>query len=163
MWQNFSSILNFKIGNFPFTYLGIMISPKRLSLNLFRPMVSYISNTIAVWNHNSISKASRVILINSSNLSVPLYYLSSYLLLDNILDSISRQVRNFLWVYNGNRSSIHLVSWNIATLDKSKRGLGIKNLKLASFALFVKHIMSFFELQGGCLGENLKIKICFNL
>lgn len=140
-----------------------MISPKRLSLNLFRPMVSYISNTIAVWNHNSISKASRVILINSSNLSVPLYYLSSYLLLDNILDSISRQVRNFLWVYNGNRSSIHLVSWNIATLDKSKRGLGIKNLKLASFALFVKHIMSFFELQGGCLGENLKIKICFNL
>lgn len=140
-----------------------MISPKRLSLNLFRPMVSYISNTIVVWNHNSISKASRVILINSSNLSVPLYYLSSYLLLDNILDSISRQVRNFLWVYNGNRSSIHLVSWNIATLDKSKRGLGIKNLKLASFALFVKHIMSFFELQGGCLGENLKIKICFNL
>lgn len=161
--KNFSSILNFKIGNFPFTYLGIMISPKRLSLNLFRPMVSYISNTIAVWNHNSISKASRVILINSFNLSVPLYYLSSYLLLDNILDSISRQVRNFLWVYNGNRSSIHLVSWNIATLDKSKRGLGIKNLKLASFALFVKHIMSFFELQGGCLGKNLKIKICFNL
>lgn len=107
-------------------------------------MVSYISNTIAVWNHNSISKASRVILINSSNLSVPLYYLSSYLLLDNILGSIPRQVRNFLWVYSGNRSSIYLVSWNIATLDKSKRGLGIKNLKLARFALFVKHIMSFF-------------------
>lgn len=142
--KNFSSILNFKIGNFPFTYLGIMISPKRLSLNLFRPMVSYISNTIAVWNHNSISKASRVILINSFNLSVPLYYLSSYLLLDNILGSIPRQVRNFLWVYSGNRSSIYLVSWNIATLDKSKRGLGIKNLKLARFALFVKHIMSFF-------------------
>lgn len=80
-------------------------------------MVWRISKTIAIWNHNSISKAGRVVLINSSILLVPLYHLSSYPLLDGILDSIAKLARDFVWVNSGNHSAIYHVSWNIATLD----------------------------------------------
>lgn len=51
------SILNFRIGSFPFTYVGVMITPKRIKISPIKPMVSHISNITNVWNHSNFSKA----------------------------------------------------------------------------------------------------------
>lgn len=91
------SILNFRIGSFPFTYVGVMITPKRIKISPIKPMVSHISNITNVWNHSNFSKAWRMVMINSTILSIPNYYMSTYPVPDCILDSISKLVRDFLW------------------------------------------------------------------
>lgn len=89
-----SSILNFKIGSFPFTYLGILIARRRISIGQFKPMISRICHTIASWNHSGISLPGRVILINSSVLSYP-YIICPVIAFQTLLEPFSKLTRGF--------------------------------------------------------------------
>lgn len=71
-----SHILGMNLGSFPFTYLGIPISLKRLLISQLNALTSKVQNSIHSWNHASISTASQVILLNSSIFSLPNYFLS---------------------------------------------------------------------------------------
>lgn len=61
-----SRILGIKVGSFPFTYLGIPISPKKLLVKNFYFLHEKVKNSIQTWNHYTISTVGRVVLINSS-------------------------------------------------------------------------------------------------
>lgn len=51
----------------------------------------------ARWKTYNLSDAAKAILINSSILSIPTYYLSSYPVLDSTLLEISKIVRDFFY------------------------------------------------------------------
>lgn len=74
--KSISNIFNIKLGYFPFIYLGIPISPKKLLVNQFNFLTNRVKNTIHAWNHTTISTAARVVLLNSYIFSIPKYYLS---------------------------------------------------------------------------------------
>ena len=84
--------------------------------------------------------------------------MSSYPIPDTILDSITKLAKNFLWHGSGNRSGVPLVSWNIATLGKSKEGIGIKNLNIARTAMMAKNVMSFLNNKAVAWVELAKLK-----
>lgn len=96
------SILRFRIASFPLTYLRVLITTKRLAISSFYSMIERIHRTHVRWKHSKLSPAAKTILINSSLLSIPTYYLSIYPILDSILHKISKIVRNFLWHKGGN-------------------------------------------------------------
>lgn len=50
------------------------------------------------------------------------------------------------------------MGWGITTLDKPEGDLGIKNLKLARFSLFAKHILSLLNCKEIAWVEILKMK-----
>ena len=79
--------------------------------------------------HQYISPGGRVVLINSVWMSSPIYYLVVYLVPDYILDGFPKLARSFFWRKGSNRSGPLLVSWSRATLDKTKWGLAIRNLR----------------------------------
>lgn len=66
-------ILNLNQVIFPFTCLGILISPKRLASLTFQPMVNKIRHTASRWANFHLSPAAKCILINYVLLSVPVY------------------------------------------------------------------------------------------
>lgn len=80
------SIMNFKTGSFPFIYLGILISPKRLVVFLFKHLLDKLDKTFSAWNHSKMLAAGKTVLINSSLMSITLYYLFVYLVHDIVLD-----------------------------------------------------------------------------
>lgn len=98
-------------------------------------MINRVSNSVAYWNQSSISLAGRVTLITNALLVTLIYYLSSYYILDTILDEISKLARDFFWSRGGNISGIHLVEWSTTTLDKTERRIAIRNLKLLGWLL----------------------------
>lgn len=66
-------------------------------------------------------------------MSVPLYYLSVYPILDTILDRISKAARVFFWSKGGNQKGINSVSWEDINLNHTiffggGGGLSIRNL-----------------------------------
>lgn len=132
--------LEFCIGYYPFSYLVVSISPNRLLVSHFSPLISRLQRLTSFWNQLHITYAGKVILINSVLLSVPSYTLFVYHMPDSVLDQITRIARNFLWHKDGNRSDLPLVSWNRAMLDKPDGGLAMKNLKLVHTAYIAKNL-----------------------
>lgn len=108
-------------------------------------MLEKIDRIIANWNKSKISPVGKAILINSSPLSIPLYYLFVYPISDVVLDKISTSARKFHWPNCGHESGIHLVNRIDITLDRSKGGLSIKDLKISKVALMAKHVFSFLN------------------
>ncbi|XP_039133192.1 uncharacterized protein LOC120270234 [Dioscorea cayenensis subsp. rotundata] len=123
-----SGILNFKIGKTPFTYLGVLISPKKLVIAHFDSMINRINKSIVVWRKANLSKAGKSILINSILMVVPIYYLSVYPIPETVLFKFSKLARKFLWANHEQDSGMSVVNWDIITASKSEGGLGIRNL-----------------------------------
>lgn len=89
--------LRIKLGQFPFTYLGIPISTKKLLVNQFNSLPIRVKITIQSWNHSSISLAGSVVFLNRIIFSTILNYLLSVIHLPNTtLDAISKLAQDFL-------------------------------------------------------------------
>lgn len=131
------SIIKLKPASFPFIYLGILVSPKRLAVASFKPMVDRISHTYHRWENFKLSPATKTVLINSSLMFIPTYTLSVYLIPETILSDITRVVRNFFWAKHSNGKGIHYVAWRNITESKIKRGLGVRNIALAKHSLIL--------------------------
>lgn len=89
------SILNLTPASYPFKYMGILISHRKIATNSFKPMVDKIHCTCNRWSNCSLSIAAKTILINSTLLSIPTYALSVYSIPKSILSKITKVVRKF--------------------------------------------------------------------
>ncbi|XP_039130816.1 uncharacterized protein LOC120267185 [Dioscorea cayenensis subsp. rotundata] len=143
------SILNFSAATFPFRYLGILISPKRLAKSTFAALIDNIKNRCSRWVHSKLSPAAKTVLINTSLLSLPIYYMSVYPIYDSILLEIHRIVRRFFWSKSSNGKGIHVVAWNDLTISKTEGGLAIRNLTLAKHSLMAKNVFK-DSIPSGC-------------
>lgn len=139
------SIFAFPATTFPITYLRILVSPKRLALAVFNTMIAKIQYLCSRWRHLHLSSAAKVVLINSSLLSVPTYYLSVYPIHDSTLHEIKKITRGFFWHKGGDRNGIHVVSWDDLTDSKPEGGLTIRNLLLAKQSLMAKDIFKYIN------------------
>ena len=139
------NILNMEIGHFPFNYLGVLISHKRLAQ--FQSMVDKINKILGLWRHSNLSKAGKTVMINSSLMTILIYYMYVYSIPDTILDKISKAARKLLWASGGNGSGIPLVNWKDTTLSKSDGGLGIRNLRLVKLSLMAKNVFNLLNVK----------------
>ncbi|XP_039120948.1 uncharacterized protein LOC120257557 [Dioscorea cayenensis subsp. rotundata] len=138
-------ILKFQAASFPIKYLGVFISPKRLAKTVFDFMTDNIKLRCSRWLNSKLSPAAKTVLINSSLLSLPIYYLSVYPIYDSTLKDINRIVRRFFWCKNGNGKGIHAVGWNDITSPKTEGGLAIRNLLLAKHSLMAKNMFRYIN------------------
>lgn len=88
------SILDMLLGFFPFKYLGVLISPKRLFDSKCSYQIYRVSNYIKSWSYSKISIADCTVFINSSFLSIPAYLISCHSVSGTTLDCISMLARN---------------------------------------------------------------------
>ncbi|XP_039119935.1 uncharacterized protein LOC120256290 [Dioscorea cayenensis subsp. rotundata] len=143
------AILNLTQASFPFKYLGILISPKRLAVSTFKPMIDKIRLQCNRWSNFNLSSAAKATLINYSLLSIPTYTLSVYTIPEVVISEITKVVRKFYWCRNGNGKGIHNVNWKTLNEGKPEGGIGIRNLSLAKSSLMAKHVFGFLNRKDG--------------
>lgn len=83
-----------------------------------------------------LNPVSKVVLIKSVLLALPIFQSSPLLAHTNVKLSIPQELRHFLW--EGGRSNtkrFHLVNWNIIRAPKANGGLGIKNPVLSNIVV----------------------------
>ncbi|XP_039127505.1 uncharacterized protein LOC120263608 [Dioscorea cayenensis subsp. rotundata] len=151
-------ILNFRLGKVPFTYLGVLISHKRLATAHFDSMINRMNLAIAEWDKAHLSKAGKSILINSILMASPIYYLSVYPIPDTVLTKLSSIVRKFLWANSDLGKGMPLVSWDTVTSCKSEGGLGIRNLLKVKHSLMAKNLFNFLNKQDALWVDILYLK-----
>jgi hypothetical protein len=78
--QKYAEIFNCQVGLFPIKYLGVPISPSRLKVADWLPLVEKGIKRLDVWKGGTLSIAGRSTLISAGLNNSPIYHMSVYLL-----------------------------------------------------------------------------------
>ncbi|XP_048490060.1 uncharacterized protein LOC125492014 [Beta vulgaris subsp. vulgaris] len=90
-------VFGYNKGEFPFHYLGVPITTKKLKRADCDVLVDKILKQIMCWSSRHLSYAARVTLVNSVLLSLHIYWTQIFLLHEGVLNKIVQICKAFLW------------------------------------------------------------------
>lgn len=109
-------------------YLGFPWLAGGVKKSHFAYILDNINKKLAGWKSKTLNRASRVTLVNSVMLAIPIYTIHNICLPEGICDSIDKFFWNFIW----GSPHAHWVKWSTLTqTEKKKEGdkLWVKILK----------------------------------
>ena len=126
-------------GSFPFTYLGVPLSPHRLLTSQYTPLLNKLESAIQGWMGKFLSYAGRLELLRSVLNGMVQFWIGIFPIPGVVLSRIIRICRSFLWSgCIGKRTA--LVAWHRVCLPKTEGGLGLLDLKARSKTVIAGHI-----------------------
>ncbi|XP_074271598.1 uncharacterized protein LOC141595532 [Silene latifolia] len=148
-------ITGMKRGTVPFSYLGVTVSPKRLSVQDCQCLIDKVVDRIRGMGSRKLSYAGRVVLIKAV-LSTLHGYWARIFILSKMVISICRR---YLWHGVVQKESPALVSWANICQPKKQGGLGLKDFHVWNLATVGKYAWwvatqgrSFMGKMGTCSG-----------
>lgn len=133
-----TAILGCSLSSFPINYLGLPLTLKRPSKSLFMPLIVKLELRLAGWKSRLLSRGGRLQLMNSVLNSIPIYFMSSFLLPKWVINRLDKIRRGFLWGKIGNKRGISLINWRAVCLPKQNGGMGGGNLMFRNWALLLR-------------------------
>lgn len=134
-----ASTLGCGISQFSQPYLGLPLSPHKLRVWDFQPLVANFDRYLSDWKARLLSIGGRLILVNAVLGSLATYYMSSTLLPKTVIEALEQWQPAFLWTgeekcHNANC----LIAWERVCQEKDHGGLGICSLKTQNHRLLLK-------------------------
>lgn len=111
-------IISFIDGPFPFKYLGVQLTCKKLYIHHYMSLVVKIVSTIMHWSTDLLSYAGRVQLIKIVTFAIVNYWMKCFPMSENVIKMIEAICRSFLWTRGPNISRKSLVAWDTACKPK---------------------------------------------
>jgi hypothetical protein len=131
-----TEVLNCPVKPFPVKYLGLPLSPVRLTKADLQPLVDKIARHVPTWKASLLERSGRLILIDSTIAASPIYHMLCLDLPQWFFDYVNRLECGFFWsaAMQARRGQC-AVAWDMVCSPKLLGGLGLKNLKLLNWAL----------------------------
>ncbi|XP_074299526.1 uncharacterized protein LOC141630645 [Silene latifolia] len=133
------SISGFKKGSFPFTYLRVDISYKRLTNHQCNKLVDKMELRIHSWGEKQLSYAGRLMLVKTVLTQLHCYWARIYLIPKGVIHKVDSICRNYLWSGNDGYHRVPAVSWDNCCQSKINGGLGINNCHVWNIASIGKY------------------------
>ena len=90
-------LTQFSFGAFPFKYLGISLSTKRLYIAECKHIADKMTSRIRGWQAKNLLYAAKLQLINSVMMGVSYYWCQMFILPKRVIKCINNICRSFLW------------------------------------------------------------------
>ena len=119
-------------------YLGTPSIHGRVTKVLYQPLIDIIATRLSGWKTSFLSFAGRVTLAKSVLTSIPIYIMQSTLLPVGVCNNIDKLVWSFIWGHMGTSRGIHLLNWDMITLDKAQGGLRIRCMRKLNLVMLAK-------------------------
>jgi len=117
--------------DFPYKYLGLPLSIRKLTKADLQPIVDKIADMLPGWKAALMSTAGRAVLVKAVLTAVPVYLLTALDVPKWLLRAIDKLHRAFLWKGRRLVSGGHCpVTWERACRSEELGGLGIHNLEI---------------------------------
>jgi hypothetical protein len=100
-------------GEFPFRYLGIPMSPMRLSNKDWRVVEEIFQKKLSSWKGKLFSSGGRLVLINSVLSSLPMSLMSFFRIPKNVLEKLDYYRSRFFWKCDEHKKKYWLAKWSI--------------------------------------------------
>eukprot|EP00253_Pinus_taeda_P019083 PITA_19083 len=122
----------------PFKYLGFWLKPNSYKKQDWNWLVAKIEAKIGHWSFKWLSRAGRLILVNSVLQAMPVFWAALTWIPKGVLHKIKRICSRFLWSGAKEDSVLSWVAWDKIARPKEWGGWGIKNLNDFSTSLAAK-------------------------
>ncbi|XP_062118489.1 uncharacterized protein LOC133832121 [Humulus lupulus] len=132
--------INLSEGTFPLKYLGVPMRPTKWKHADCEVIVQKYRLKIQNWASRHLSFVGRIQLINSVLLGLRNYWMTIFVLPQSIVKEIEKICRVFLWGTSGQRSKMHIPSWNKVCLLKAYGGLGFGDRANWNRAVLAKYV-----------------------
>ncbi|XP_057424037.1 uncharacterized protein LOC130717711 [Lotus japonicus] len=156
--QRLAWVLNCRRMEIPFTYLGLSVGANPRKLSFWDPVISRLRSRLSRWRQKSVSFGGRLTLISSVLSSIPLFYLSFYLMPKGVIQTCKRIMRTFLWGGAEGHKKLAWIKWDVVCKPKEMGGLGIKNWNVFNKALLGKWRWRLMHEQNSLWGNVLRAK-----
>lgn len=135
----------FTRGSFPFRYLGLPLTDRKLRKSENSPLLDSISSRFNHWTTKALSFAGRLQLISSVICSTVNFWTSAFILPKTCIKHIEGMCNHFLW--SGDIAKKHgvKVAWSTLCQPKAEGGLGLRNFSLWNKTLNLKLIWLLFS------------------
>lgn len=90
------------------------------------------------WKGRLLSRGGRLQLINSVLSSIPVYFMSSFLLPKWVINRLDKIQRRFLWGESDTKKGISLMAWSEICVPKINGGMGVTNLLIRNYSLLLR-------------------------
>ena len=125
-----------QISEFPCKYLGVPLSPLKLTKAQIQPIIEKIGDRLPGWQADLLTKAGRKVLVQFVLTSMLIYLLMALDLPQWALKAIDKIRKGFLWKGRKDARGGHcLLAWPKVTRPPNLGGLGISHLQNMCWAL----------------------------
>ncbi|GJR76960.1 putative RNA-directed DNA polymerase [Tanacetum coccineum] len=138
------------VGDFPFTYLGLLIGENMRRVGAWSTVVKKFKNLLSEWKAKTMSFGGRLTLVKSVLGSLPLYYFSMFRVPLSVIKHLERVRKNFFWGGVGDHKKLAWVKWDKVLASHGDGGLNIGPLRAKNLALLGKWWWR-FKKEGGSL------------
>lgn len=122
--------LGFTEGMLSVRYLGVPLSPKKLSVAQCKPLVDRMIARISNWTTRFLSYAVRLQLVRAVLFGMQAFWAQIFIFLKKVMKLIESHCRSFLWSGSATITKKSLVAWDKVCLPSNTRGLNIINLQI---------------------------------
>ncbi|XP_062093759.1 uncharacterized protein LOC133799776 [Humulus lupulus] len=140
-------LMQMEEGSFPLKYLGVHLRPTKWKASDCGMILDKLNKNLNCWASKNLSFAGRAQLIHSVLLGIRNFWMSIFILPFKITAAIDKSCRDFLWGSNGNRSKLHIPSWEKVCLPKKLGGIGFREGKKWNMALMAKFLWAISNKQ----------------
>lgn len=119
-------------------YLGIPLNMGRISRGTTIDTLEKRKSKLTNWKAKQLSLAGRLVLLQSSIASIPLYQMQVTKFPITLCNEIDRYQKHFLWGHTEETKKIHLIKWDQICTPKRCGGLGLRRTSDVNIALMAK-------------------------
>jgi hypothetical protein len=131
-------MLNCRLGELPFKYLGIPISDKDLGIGAFQGILNKMIKRLDPWKEKFMTSGGKLILTNTCLSSLPMYAMGFYFLPKGIHSMMDTIRSRFFWRGANDVFKYHMAKWLALCKPKIHGGLRIINTELMNHCLLTK-------------------------
>ena len=85
-----ATILRCRVGSLPLKYLGMLLGTPYKTASVWNPILERMEKKLSGWKRLYLSKGARLTLVKSTLSSLPMYYLSLFVILVAVADRLER-------------------------------------------------------------------------
>jgi hypothetical protein len=141
-----ATTLGCALSTFPQTYLGLPLSPHKLRVSDYQPLLTSFDRYLAGWKARLLSTGDRIVLVNSVLGSLPIYFMFSPLLPKTVRELLDAKGRAFFWT--GEEKCVGancFIAWDRVCQSRAAGGLEIKNMEDVNHCLLLKFVHKLHE------------------
>ncbi|XP_074297280.1 uncharacterized protein LOC141627984 [Silene latifolia] len=137
--RDVEQITGMKRGTVPFTYLGVTVSPKSLSIQDCQCLVDKVVTRIRGIGSRKLSYEGRVVLIKAVLSTLHCYWARIFILPKIVVSKIESVCISYLWHGSDHKKSPSLVVWDQVCTPRKQGGLGVRDFHVWNLATIGKY------------------------
>uniref|UniRef100_A0A8R7URI1 Uncharacterized protein n=1 Tax=Triticum urartu TaxID=4572 RepID=A0A8R7URI1_TRIUA len=136
-----AAALGCPISSFPQPYLGLPLSPLKLPISAYDPLLLSFDRYLSGWRALLLSSGGRLVLCNAVLNNLPTYFMCSFLLPPGAVEQIDRRRHAFFWTGKDTCSGARcLIAWDKVCVDVQEGGFGICDLRWQNMCLLLNFV-----------------------